>query len=76
MKVKTSITLSPNLLKMIERLPKQHKNRSEFFEAAAWAYLARLRRQKRAKKDIEIINRRADYLNEEVMDALKYQVLL
>lgn len=47
-----------------------------FLETAAWAYLARLRREAIHAHDIEIINRRSDYLNAEVMDALAYQVPL
>jgi len=74
MKVKTSITLSQELMKYMERLPGQYKNRSTFLETAAWAYIAQLRRQEQALRDLEIINRRADYLNSEVADALTYQV--
>jgi hypothetical protein len=43
---------------------------------AAWTFIAQQRRAQRNAKDIEIINRRADYLNKETMDALTYQVPL
>ncbi|MFN8496175.1 MAG: ATP-binding cassette domain-containing protein [Caldilineaceae bacterium] len=43
-------------------------------EKAAWAYIAKLRRAQRNARDIEIINQRAAYLNQEVLDALSYQV--
>ena len=76
MKVKTSITLSEDLLEAIATLPEPFQNRSTFLETAAWAYLSQLRREAIHTRDIEIINRRADYLNAEVMDALTYQVPL
>ena len=76
MKVKTSITLSEDLLEAIATLPEPFQNRSTFLEMAAWAYLSQLRREAIHARDIEIINRRADYLNAEVMDALTYQVPL
>ena len=37
------------------------------------AYLARLEREARDRKDIEIINRNAKRLNREAMDTLTYQ---
>lgn len=76
MKVKTSITLSQDLLQAIDQLPDQYHNRSYFLEMAAWTYIGQLRRAEQARRDIEIINRRADYLNAEVLDALEYQVPL
>lgn len=76
MKAKTSITLSQDLLDAIEELPSDYRNRSLFFETAAWAFIAQLRRAERAARDLEIINRRADYLNGELADALEYQVPL
>jgi hypothetical protein len=40
MKIKTSITLSQELINMIDRLPGQYQNRSFFLETAAWAFIA------------------------------------
>ncbi len=80
MKVKTSITLSENLLQaidqLIEQLAEEYQNRSVFLEKAAWTFIAQLHHDEQTAKDIEIINRRADYLNQETMDALTYQVPL
>ena len=76
MKVKTSITLSEELLEQIDLLPTPHQNRSAFLETAAWVYIEQLRREEQAARDLEILNRRADYLNAEVADALQYQVSL
>jgi metal-responsive CopG/Arc/MetJ family transcriptional regulator len=77
MKVKTSITLSQDLLKLIDKRAKLlKKNRSDFIETAVWEFLARLIRDEQNAKDLEIINRRAEYLNREAADALDYQVQL
>ncbi len=76
MKVKTSITLSEDLVQTIDEYSDEFKNRSAFLETAAWAFIDQLQRAERDAQDIEIINRRAEYLNDEVMDALAYQVSL
>ncbi|MCC7162114.1 MAG: hypothetical protein IT331_06450 [Anaerolineae bacterium] len=80
MKVKTSITLSESLVEamdeLVEDAPEQFPSRSVFLESAAWAFIERVRRAERTERDIEIINRRADFLNAETMDALTYQVPL
>jgi metal-responsive CopG/Arc/MetJ family transcriptional regulator len=76
MKVKTSITLSENLLTAIDQLAGEYKNRSIFLETAAWAFIEYLRRTERNARDLEIINRHADALNEEALDVLSYQVLV
>jgi metal-responsive CopG/Arc/MetJ family transcriptional regulator len=74
MKVKTSVTISQELLHVMDEFLDADKNRSLFLEKAAWAYIAKLRRAQRDAQDIEIINQRAEYLNAEVLDSLAYQV--
>jgi metal-responsive CopG/Arc/MetJ family transcriptional regulator len=74
MKVKTSITLSSDLLKTIDRLSGRNKSRSDFIEAALKAYIAQIIRNGQNTRDLEIINRRADDLNKEALDILTYQV--
>ena len=76
MKIKTSITLSENLLTTIDQLSGAYKNRSIFLETAAWAFIEHLSRAERNARDLEIINRRADFLNEEALDVLSYQAPL
>lgn len=73
MKTKTSITLSEDVLKAIDKLSGQSKNRSEFIERALRAYIAQMIRQARNARELEIINRRADRLNKEAQDVLAYQ---
>jgi len=76
MKVKTSVTLSDELLARIDRREGQFKNRSVFLEVAAKAFLAQLEREELNARDLEIINRHADRLNDEASDVLAYQVEL
>jgi len=76
MKVKTSLTLSKDLLTAIDQYPGRYKNRSEFIEAAAWALLKQLLRDAESAKDLEILNQRADTLNREAAEVLEYQVVL
>jgi len=71
-RVKTSITLPRDLLVSIDQAD---SNRSAFLERAARAHLARLEKARRAARDIEIINRHADRLNQEARDVLEYQGL-
>lgn len=75
MKVKTSITLSEELLKVIDKRAKQYKkNRSDFVEAAVRTFIGQIiRDEQNAKDDLEIINRRADFINQEAADVLAYQ---
>ena len=74
MKVKTSITLSEDLLKAIDQCSGRYKNRSEFIEAASWALLKQIIHDAQNAKDLEILNRRAEALNREAADVLTYQV--
>ena len=76
MKVKTSLTLSEDLLKAIDQFSRQYKNRSEFIEAASWALITQMVRNAPNAKDLEIINRRASRLNREAAEVLAYQVTL
>lgn len=75
MKIKTSITLSEDLIKAIDQRL-EHKNRSEFIEKVLWAFIAQSIRNEQDKKDLEIINNQAEQLNEEALDVLDYQVNL
>ena len=76
MKVKTSVTLSEELIEAIDRRGDQFKNRSDFLELAAKAFLARLERDELNARDVEIINRNAKRLNREAADVLAFQVEL
>jgi metal-responsive CopG/Arc/MetJ family transcriptional regulator len=71
-RVKTSITLPAELIEGLDRVD---TNRSALLEQAALAYLAERERRARDRKDIEIIERNAERLNHEAIDALDYQRL-
>lgn len=71
-RVKTSITLPPDLLKGIDRAD---SSRSSFLERAARHYLAELEKSKREKRDAAIIEARARQLNDEALDVVEYQNL-
>jgi metal-responsive CopG/Arc/MetJ family transcriptional regulator len=75
MKIKTSITLAEDLLKVIDEQSGPHKNRSVFIEKAVRAYVAQVTRDRQNARDLDIINRQADRLNQEAEDVLTYQVL-
>ncbi len=76
MKVKTSITLSEDILQTVDELSGSYKNRSEFIETAVRAFIDQLIRDQQNARDLEILNRHADRLNEEAADVLTYQVEL
>ena len=75
MKVKTSITLSEDLLGAIDKRSGKFKNRSDFIEAAIRAYIEQMIREEQNARDLAIINRQADRLNQEAVDVLAYQVI-
>ena len=74
MKVKTSITLSEDVLRAIDRRSEKYGSRSEFIEAALLAFISQIAREERDARDLKIINSRAKRLNEEAADVLDYQV--
>ncbi|MGA1844594.1 MAG: ribbon-helix-helix domain-containing protein [bacterium] len=76
MKIKTSITLSEDLLKAVDERSDRYKNRSEFIEAALRAFITQMIRSEQNDRDLEIINRHAHTLNQEAEDVLSYQVPL
>lgn len=74
MKVKTSITLSEDLIHSIDKKVGKQKNLSEFIEKALWDFIERQERKKRDMEDLKILNKKADKLNKEAEDILSYQV--
>ncbi len=72
MKVKTSITLSEDVLQKIQDFAAKG-DRSAFVEQAIWKYLAVLARQKQNSRDAAIYDDKAVALNTEAEDTLGYQ---
>lgn len=75
MKVKTSITLSEDLLGTVDTLSVGYKNRSEFIEFALWKAIHQMVREERDARDVVIINEHLVELNAEAEDVLEYQVM-
>lgn len=71
-KVKTSLTLSDELIQAIEQYGEAYENRSAFIEAAVWAFIRQIRRSRQNARDIEIIDQNAERLNAEALDVLDY----
>ncbi|MGB9196579.1 MAG: ribbon-helix-helix protein, CopG family, partial [Terriglobales bacterium] len=71
MKEKTSITLSKEVLRAIDRMAGSKQSRSAFIEAVLAQYLRRRTRAQLEARDIELINNAADELNAEVEDVLR-----
>jgi metal-responsive CopG/Arc/MetJ family transcriptional regulator len=76
MKVKTSITLSAELIRQIDALASQYGTRSALIEQAVREFLAAQAKRTREAQDLEILNGRAEALNAEAEDVLSYQVEL
>jgi metal-responsive CopG/Arc/MetJ family transcriptional regulator len=76
MKIKTSLTLSEELLSVIDKKSVGHKSRSDFIENALWTYLNYLIRQESNRIDQKIINKKSGVLNKEAEDVLEYQGLI
>lgn len=74
MKVKTSITLSEDILLAIDQILGKSKSRSAFIEYALRDYLRKRSKTLRNEKDLEILNRNSKRLNREAEDVLTYQV--
>ena len=74
MKAKTSITLSKDLLALVDEYVKEDNSRSAFIELAIRTYMEILNRKNRDQHDLEILNRLSEKLNREANDVLRYQM--
>ena len=73
MKVKTSITLSKNLLKEIDSMIGKNSTRSSFIEYAVKEHIALRKMSLRDRQDLYRINQSVEELNREAEDVLSYQ---
>ena len=71
MKLKTSITLSSDLLDEIDRNAGSKASRSAFIEAVLREYLKEKVRAAINRRDAELINANIDYLNSEALDVFE-----
>lgn len=72
MKIKTSVTLSEELLEAISDQTAA-QNRSAFIETVIWDYLEHRQKAVRDQREIDLINANANDLNAEARDASDYQ---
>jgi metal-responsive CopG/Arc/MetJ family transcriptional regulator len=73
MKVKTSITLSKEILDLIEKNIEKTENRSRFIENAIRYYMKHYQQSIRDEKDLSILNENYQELNKEAIDVLDFQ---
>ena len=73
MKVKTSISISEEILEQIDRFQGKTGNRSLFLEDAAFYYLKYMQKSRRDKLDLSKIDKLAERLNKEAKEVLSYQ---
>jgi len=76
MKQKTSITLSPDILRELDRHARSGESRSAYIERVLRRHFRRREWASAQARDIERINAAADRLNEEAEDVLEYQAPL
>jgi metal-responsive CopG/Arc/MetJ family transcriptional regulator len=74
MKVKTSVTLSEDIVKGLDKAARAGENRSQTIERLLSEQLAAEARRAADRRELALINRHADQLNAEAADVLKYQV--
>lgn len=72
MTLKTSVTLSREILKAVASVTPKGGSRSQTIEGLLRESLAGRARRARDRKDLEIINQHAESLNEEAEDVLTY----
>ena len=73
MKMKTSVTLSGDILEEIDRLAGPSGSRSAVIEAVLRRFVRSRKRAQRSAHDIAALNRVSDRLNAEAADVLSYQ---
>lgn len=72
-KLKTSVSLSREVLEEVDRVAGEPGQRSAIIEEAVVQYLKQRRRRERDERDIAIINEHAEEFNREALDFLELQ---
>jgi metal-responsive CopG/Arc/MetJ family transcriptional regulator len=73
MKEKTSVTLSKDVLKDVDRLAGSKYSRSAFIERVLRRYLRERAKAALEARDLERLNSGADRLNREAAEVMEYQ---
>lgn len=75
MKAKTSLTLSEDLLAVLDRMAGPKVSRSSFIERILRDFVESRAQTQRAAREIAAINRHAAALNAEMSDVLSFQAV-
>jgi metal-responsive CopG/Arc/MetJ family transcriptional regulator len=75
-KEKTSVTLSREVLRAVDRAAGSKQSRSAFIEAVLAEHLRARERAERDARDRELINRNLERLNRDALDGLEHQAPL
>ena len=73
MKAKTSLTLSEDLVRSLDKLAGPKVSRSAFIENILRDFLDRRDQARRAAREVAAVNKHAAQLNAEMSDALSFQ---
>jgi metal-responsive CopG/Arc/MetJ family transcriptional regulator len=73
MKIKTSITISDDLLAAVDKLAGEGGSRSAVIERVLRDHIARRSRARVRARELDALNGQADRLNAEAADVLEYQ---
>jgi metal-responsive CopG/Arc/MetJ family transcriptional regulator len=76
MKVKTSVTLSADIARQIDRVTRKGESRSQTIERFLREGLEKRKRAEADRRELAAINEHAEELNAEAEDVLTYQVKL
>ncbi len=76
MKVKTSVTLSEDVLEQLDAVAETKESRSQVIERLLRQSFTERARRERDLRDLELIDANADELNKEAKDVLSFQVEL
>ena len=74
-KIKTSLTLSREVVTGIDRVAGRKRSRSAVVDAVLRRYLSQRQRAAINAHDLELINRYADELNAEAEEVLEFQTI-
>jgi metal-responsive CopG/Arc/MetJ family transcriptional regulator len=73
MKLKTSVTLSEDIVTTLDRVARPGESRSQTIERVLREGLDAAARRAAARRELALINRHAEELNAEAADVLLYQ---
>ena len=73
MKIKTSLSLSEDLLKDLDRMTDPQDSRSSFIERILRDFVEQRAQRRRLAREVAAINQHAAKLNAEMIDALSFQ---